>query len=43
MYFHHKQNCFLDYFDDPIPDDAVIYVSDIPVQWKRGQVYWIHR
>ena len=23
-YFHHEQNCFLDYFDDPVPDDTVI-------------------
>ena len=32
-YFHHEQNCFLDYFDDPLPDDAVIYVSDVPFQY----------
>ena len=25
-----QTKCFLDYFDDPIPDDLVIYVSDIP-------------
>ena len=31
-YFHHEQNCFLDYFDDPILDDAVIYTRDIPFQ-----------
>ena len=29
-YFHCEHNCFLDYFDDLIPDDAVIYMRDIP-------------
>ena len=31
-YFHYKQNCLLYYFDDPVPDDAVIYMSDVPFQ-----------
>ena len=34
-YYHKKQKCFIDYFDDPIPDDAVIYVSDILFQYNE--------
>ena len=33
-YFHHKQNHFLDYFINPVPDDAVIYMSDAPFQYN---------
>ena len=29
-YFHSQQNCFLDYFNDPVLDGAVIHVGDIP-------------
>ena len=29
---NHQCNCFIDYFDDPIPDLAVIYTGDIPFQ-----------
>ena len=36
-YFHHEQNCFLDYFDDLVPDDAVIYMSDVPFQYKERE------
>ena len=39
-YFYCKQNCFLDYFDDPILDVAVIYMSDISFQYsERGCKY----
>ena len=31
-YYHQKHQCFLDYFHDPIPYDAAIYVSHIPLQ-----------
>ena len=31
-YDSNKHCCFLDYFNDPILDDAVIYVGDIPFQ-----------
>ena len=34
-YFHCKQNCFLDYFDDPFLDDAVIYTNNIPFQYME--------
>ena len=36
-YFHCKQYHFLDYFDDPIPDDSVIYISDIPLQCNESE------
>ena len=36
-YYHHKQNYFLDYFDDHFPDDAVIYKSDIPFQYSERE------
>ena len=28
-HFHNEQKCFLDYFDDSVPDGAVIYEADI--------------
>ena len=28
-YFHYQHSCFIDYFDDPIPDGAGIYAGDI--------------
>ena len=34
-YYHHRHHCFLDYFNDPIPDDAVIYTSDIPFHYNK--------
>ena len=34
--FHHKQNCFLDYFKDAVLDGAVIYVGDVLLQFKLG-------
>ena len=34
-YFHHKHHHFLDYSNDPIVDDAVIYTSDIPFQYNK--------
>ena len=36
-YYHHKQHCFLDYFDYSIPDDAVIYMSDIPFKYNERE------
>ena len=36
-YFHHEQNCFLGYFDEPVPVDAVIYVSDVPFQYNKRE------
>ena len=36
-YLHHEQNCFLEYFDDPVPDDAVIYMTDVPFQYNEGE------
>ena len=37
-YYHHKHHHFLDYFNDPILDDAVIYVNDIPFQYNTREV-----
>ena len=37
-YFHGEQNCFLNYFDDPILDDAGIYMSEIPFQSNKREV-----
>ena len=34
-YYLHTHCCFLDYFNDSIPDDAVIYASDIPFQYNK--------
>ena len=36
-YIHHEHNCFLDYFNDPVPDGAVIYVSNVPFQYNERQ------
>ena len=36
-FFCHEQNCFLDYFDNPVPDDAVIYISDNPFQFNERE------
>ena len=36
-YFHCKQNCFRDYFDDQVPDGAVIYMSDVPFQYNERE------
>ena len=33
-YYHHTHYCFLDYFNDPILDDAVIYASNLPFQYN---------
>ena len=39
-YFHDQQNSFLDYFSDSIPDGAVIYASDILLQYsEKGGTY----
>ena len=36
-YFHYEQNHFLDYFEDPGPDDAVIYMSDVLFQYNKRE------
>ena len=36
-YFYSQQNHFLDYFDDPVLDGAVIYVADIPTQYSEKE------
>ena len=36
-YFHHLQNCFIDYFDDLVPDEAVIYASDVPFKYNEQE------
>ena len=37
-YFNYKHNHFLDYFDDPISDNAVIYMNEIPFQYNKGEI-----
>ena len=34
---HSQQNCFLDYFNDPVPDSAVTYTSDIPFLYSERE------
>ena len=34
-YYSHTHCQFLDYFKDPIPDDAVIFTGDIPFQYNK--------
>ena len=34
-YYNHTHCHFLDYFNDPILDDAVIYAGDIPFQYNK--------
>ena len=34
-YYDHTHCCILDYFNDPILDDAVIYTGDIPFQYNK--------
>ena len=36
-YCHHEQNYFFDYFDDPVLDNAIIYVSNVPVQYNKRE------
>ena len=36
-YFHSKQNSFLDYFNESLPDGAVIYVGDIPFWYSEKE------
>ena len=43
-YYHHTHHCFLDYFNDLIPDDVVIFASDMPFQYSKiedGQTAFI--
>ena len=34
-YYYHTQHCFLDYFNEPILDDALIYASGISCQYNK--------
>ena len=36
-YFHHEQNCILDYFNDPVLDGAVIYMNFIPFYYNKRE------
>ena len=36
-YFHCQHNHFIDYFDDPIPDDAVIYAEYMPFWYHESE------
>ena len=36
-YFLYKQNCFLDYFKDPVLEGAVIYMGDIVFQYNEQE------
>ena len=36
-YYHHKHHHFLDYFNDPISIDALIYTSDTPLQYDERE------
>ena len=36
-YYHHKHCYFLDYINNPISDDAVIYTSDMPFQYNKRE------
>ena len=36
-YFHKKHNHFLDYFDEIVPNDAIICVSDVPFQYNKRE------
>ena len=34
---YYKQNCVLNYFEDPVPNGTVIYMDDVPFQYKERQ------
>ena len=36
-YFHHEQNCYSDYFKDPVLDGAVICAGDVPFQYNEWE------
>ena len=36
-FFCHEQNCFLDYFNDLVPDHVLIYASDVPFQYSERE------
>ena len=36
-YFHFPWNCFIDYFDDPVPGGAVIYTDDVPFHYNEQE------
>ena len=34
-YYSYTHGCFLEYYNDPILDDAMIYAGDIPFQYNK--------
>ena len=36
-YFHQEQTHFFDYFKDPVPDDEVINVGNVPFQYNERE------
>ena len=36
-YFHSQEKCLLDYFNNPLPDGAVLYASDIPFWYSKKE------
>ena len=34
-YYHHKQNHLLAYFEEPVPNGAAIYASDMSLQYSE--------
>ena len=37
FYFHYQCNCSIEYSDDPVPNSAVIYASDILCQYNEQE------
>ena len=44
-YYDCTHGHFLDHFNDPILDDAVVYARNIPFQDNKveGRYYWVYR
>ena len=36
-YFHHQYNCFIDFFDDHVPDNTVLFAGYIPFQYNEQE------
>ena len=36
-YFHHLQDCFIDYFENPVLDGAIIYTGDVQFQYNEQE------
>ena len=36
-YLHYPYNYFIDYFDDPVPDDTVIYAGHVLLQYNEQE------